>query len=63
MDQSAERTGPFILVVLINVRLQAMKHGQGELLFSNGDHYTGDWEVDRACGQVRPSLLLCFSQA
>ena len=30
---------------------EAMKHGQGELLFHNGDHYLGEWVLDKACGQ------------
>jgi hypothetical protein len=29
---------------------EAMKHGHGELLFHNGDHYNGEWEQDKACG-------------
>jgi hypothetical protein len=27
-----------------------MKHGQGELICHNGDHYKGDWRHDKATG-------------
>lgn len=26
---------------------EAMKHGHGELMFHNGDHYSGDWVLDK----------------
>ena len=30
--------------------------GHGELIFNNGDHYTGTWSQDKATGQGPPPL-------
>jgi hypothetical protein len=42
------------LALSLSLRIHIHIHtGRGELLFSNGDHYTGEWMMDKASGQVR----------